>query len=98
MSVARLPEYDPVRLQLLDRLEGIEAKLAEVAAQAKVAQLEPWLTKRQLAEQLAVSPRWLDARVAEGMPRRLIAEAHKFRVSEVERWLKRNGYLEEAGE
>lgn len=97
-SVLRLHEGDLTRLQLLDRLESIERKLDVIAGQADIAQLEPWLSKRHLAAQLAVSPRWLDARTSEGMPSRMIAGALKFRLSEVELWLRRHGYLEETGE
>lgn len=80
----------------LDRLDRIEHALAGVIARAEGAQLEPWLTKRQVAEHLGVSPRWLDARIAEGLPRRELAGASKLRVSDVERWLAKQGYLEEA--
>lgn len=63
-----------------------------------VAQLEPWLDKRGLAEHLSCSVRWIERRMEEGMPRRKIAGRAKFRASEVERWLEANGYSEQEGE
>lgn len=80
---------------LADRLESIERQLTSIANQIGVVRLEPWLTKRQLAEYLAVSPRWIDDRRAEGMPCRPLAGANKFRISEVEPWLRKHGFLEE---
>lgn len=82
---------------VLDRLEAIERQLAGLGERLAVAQLEPWLTKRQLADHLAVSTRWLDARVAEGMPHRPIAGANKFQLTAAESWLIRHGYIEESG-
>jgi hypothetical protein len=49
---------------------------------------EPWLTKTQLAERLQVSPRWIDYRRAEGMPCEKWAGIVRFRLSEVESWLR----------
>lgn len=80
---------------VLDRLEAIEQRLAGIAEGGLLARLEPWLTKRQLAEYLAVSTRWIDDRRAQGMPHRAIAGANKFRISEVEPWLRKHGFLEE---
>lgn len=48
---------------------------------------EPWLTKRQLAVHYSMSPRWVELRVAEGMPSRLVSGRRRFRMSEVEAWL-----------
>jgi predicted DNA-binding transcriptional regulator AlpA len=90
--VVHLPS--PERELLLDRLTTIERQLAALLDQSGVAALEPWLTKRQLASHLGVSPRWLDDRVAEGLPKRFLAGSNKFRLSEVEPWLQRHGYLE----
>jgi hypothetical protein len=49
---------------------------------------EPWLTKEQLAERLNVSPRWIDYRRCEGMPCEKWGGIVRFRLSDVERWLK----------
>jgi hypothetical protein len=80
---------------VLDRLDAIERRIDGLGQHLAAAQLEPWLTKRKLAEILAVSPRWVDDRVAEGMPHRALAGANKFRLSAVEPWLTAHGYLEE---
>lgn len=58
-----------------------------------VTQLERWLDKKALAEHLGCGIRWIEMRVAEGMPSALIAGRRKFRASEVEPWLERAGHL-----
>ena len=58
-----------------------------------VAHLEPWLDKRGLASHLGCGVRWIEMRVAEGMPSALIAGRRKFRASEVEPWLERAGHI-----
>lgn len=63
-----------------------------------VAHLEPWLDKRALADHLDCSVRWIASRMAEGMPRAVIAGRVKFRASEVEPWLESHGHLKREGE
>ena len=58
-----------------------------------VTALEPWLDKRGLAEHLGCGVRWVEARLAEGMPSAMIAGRRKFRASEVEPWLERAGHI-----
>jgi hypothetical protein len=58
---------------------------------------EPWLDKRRLAEHLGCGIRWIEMRVAEGMPCAMIAGRRKFRTSEVEEWLERAGHLRRSG-
>ena len=48
---------------------------------------EPELSKRQLAQLLGYSTRWIELRVREGMPSRLLGNQRRFRLSEVENWL-----------
>jgi len=79
---------------LIDRLDAIQRDVEELAAPGD----ERWRTKTQLAAHLVISSRWIDYRVAEGLPRRKLAGGHKFRVSEVEHWLRAHGYLEEEGQ
>ncbi len=62
-----------------------------------VVPLEPWLDKRALAAHLGCGVRWIELRVAEGMPSAMIAGRRKFRVSEVEPWLERAGHIERGG-
>ena len=49
--------------------------------------VEPWLTKRQLAVHLGFSTRWVELRLREGMPSRLMGGCRRFRLSEVEGWV-----------
>jgi hypothetical protein len=58
-----------------------------------VTQLEPWLTKAALASHLGCGVRFLEYRMAEGLPFALIAGRVKFKVSEVEPWLEQRGHL-----
>lgn len=60
---------------------------------SNVATLPGWLTLAQLADHLQVSERWLKYRIKEGMPSALIANRRKFRASEVEGWLEKEGHL-----
>jgi predicted DNA-binding transcriptional regulator AlpA len=48
---------------------------------------EPWLTKKQLAAHFGYSTRWVELRVREGMPSKLIGGRRRFRLSEVEAWI-----------
>lgn len=59
-----------------------------------VVQLEPWMTKAELAGYFGCSARWLEYRMDEGMPHTVIAGRIKFKPSECEPWLEANGYLE----
>jgi hypothetical protein len=59
---------------------------------------ERWLGKRDLAKHLSCSVRWIELRMAEGMPHALIAGRVKFRVSEAQPWLVEHGHIERRGE
>lgn len=50
---------------------------------------EPWLSKRDLAAYLGFSVRWVEYRLAEGMPHKFIGGRVRFRRSDVEAWLDR---------
>jgi hypothetical protein len=52
---------------------------------------EPWVTKKQLAAHFKFSTRWVELRVREGMPSRMIGGYRRFRVSECETWLLERG-------
>lgn len=58
-----------------------------------VVQLEPWRNKRELAAFFGCSVRWIESRLAEGMPSAMIAGRRKFRASECEEWLERAGQI-----
>ena len=58
-----------------------------------VAQLEPWLTIRELGDHLGCSERWIKYRLADGLPSAMIAGRRKLKASEAEKWLEREGHL-----
>ena len=53
----------------------------------RMADLEPWLTRKQLAAHLGFSVRWVDLRVRDGMPSLKMRGERRFKASAVERWL-----------
>ncbi len=48
---------------------------------------EPRLSKRQLADGLGYSTRWVELRVRDGMPSYIQGNQRRFLLSEVESWL-----------
>lgn len=58
---------------------------------------EPWIDKRVLASTLGVSKRWVEQRLSEGLPSRLVAGKRVFRLSVVESWLEEHGHIQEEG-
>ena len=77
---------------LADRLDRIERLVSQICDNGDVAEL--WLSKKELAQRLGVSVRWIDYRIAEGLPRREIAGRLVFRLPTVEGWLRTRGLLE----
>lgn len=51
------------------------------------ATAEPWLTKRQLADHFAVSPRSIERRMTAGLPFARFGRCPRFQRSATERWL-----------
>jgi hypothetical protein len=49
---------------------------------------EPWLTKRQLADHLAVSGRWIELQQHRGLPYLRTGGINRYRISQVEAWLR----------
>lgn len=85
---------DRALLLLEDKLDSIERRLVALAEdRSKVVEL--WLTKRELARALGVSVRWIELRLAEGLPHREIAGKRVFQLSASEGWLRRRGHLRE---
>jgi hypothetical protein len=76
--------------ELADRLDRIEHQLAQLNGPIQL-----WIPKKKLAEHLGVSVRWIDYRVAEGLPHREIAGKVVFHVLTVEAWLKTRGLMKE---
>jgi hypothetical protein len=56
---------------------------------------DPWLSKRQLASEWGCSVRYVEARLSDGMPSRLVAGKRQFQRSVVEAWMRENGHLED---
>lgn len=48
---------------------------------------EPWMTKRQIADVLGFSVRWVEYRVRDGMPHEVFGGRLRFQRSAVEAWL-----------
>lgn len=49
---------------------------------------EPWVTKRQLADHLSVTPRWIELQHPRGLPHLATGGMSRYRISEVETWLR----------
>jgi hypothetical protein len=80
--------------ELADRLDRIEHQLRTLAANGDIAEL--WLPKKELARRLGVSVRWVDYRIAEGLPHREIGGRVVFRLPTVESWLRTRGLLKDS--
>jgi hypothetical protein len=52
---------------------------------------EPWVSKRTLAAHYEASIRWVESKLAEGMPSVMIGGMRRFRISETDRWLVEEG-------
>lgn len=61
------------------------------------ADQERWRDKHGLAEHFCCGIRWIEERMAEGMPHKSIAGRVKFKVSVVEPWLDEHGFIEDRG-
>jgi phage terminase Nu1 subunit (DNA packaging protein) len=49
---------------------------------------EPWITKQQLADHLAVTRRWIELQQHRGLPHTRMGGINRYRISEVEAWLR----------
>jgi hypothetical protein len=49
---------------------------------------EPWVTKQQLAEHPSVTRRWIELQQQLGLPRLSTGGMNRYRISEVEAWLR----------
>jgi hypothetical protein len=80
--------------ELASRLDRIERQLRTLAATGDIDVL--WLSKRELARRLGVSVRWVDYRIADGLPHRDIGGRVVFRLPTVETWLRTRGLLKDS--
>lgn len=58
---------------------GMTGRVLDLRPPVDVAASEPWLPKRDLAAHLSLSIRWVEYRVSEGMPHRVIGGRLRFR-------------------
>jgi hypothetical protein len=49
---------------------------------------EPWVTKQQLADHLSVTCRWIESQQQLGLPHLHTGGMNRYRISEVETWLR----------
>lgn len=64
-----------------------EVATAQVLQFRPRTSIEPFLSRRQLAEHLDMSERWVDYRRHDGMPSYQFGNRRKFKLSEVLPWL-----------
>lgn len=56
---------------------------------------EPWLNKRQAAQHLGCSVRWIEARQADaGLPFYRVKGWNMYRASELDEWVRRTGTVD----
>jgi hypothetical protein len=65
--------------------------LAAASSDVQVALPEPWVTKRQLAAHLRVTPRWVELQQRDGLPHLRMGRMNRYRISAGEAWLRERG-------
>lgn len=55
---------------------------------------ERWRDKQGIAEHFSCGIRWIEERMAEGMPHKIIAGKAKFKVGRCEPWLDEHGFIQ----
>jgi len=53
----------------------------------RTAAIEPWLSKQQVAGHYGRSTRWIELRMREGLPSRMLGGRRAFRLSTVDAWM-----------
>jgi hypothetical protein len=90
----RRPSEAALLLEIADRLGRIEDRLERLTSDdSNVTSL--WLDKRACARELGMSVRWLEDRMADGLPHRVISGKPQFRLAAVESWLRSRALLRE---
>lgn len=59
----------------------------QVAALRPEECTEPWVSKRAVARHYGRSTRWIELRMRDGLPSRMLGGRRAFRLSEVEAWM-----------
>jgi hypothetical protein len=75
--------------------DRVAARVEHADAAALVR--EPWVTKRELAEHLHVAIRWIEGQHHHGLPYARRGGVLRYRISEVERWLRGEQEQEQGG-
>jgi hypothetical protein len=70
------------------RREALPRIPAVLPCAGETASREVWVTKRQLAAHLQVTPRWIEMKHPHGLPHVRRDGILRYRISEVERWLR----------
>lgn len=73
------------------------ATTAPTRAPAPLLDPDRWRDKHGLAEHLSCGVRWIEERMAEGMPYAYIAGRAKFKVVKAEAWLYEHGFIDWRG-
>lgn len=61
-----------------------------------VTAIEPRVSVPEFAKLLDMSPRWVEARITEGMPSERIGRRRKIKPLEAEAWLEAEGHIRRA--
>lgn len=89
------------RFRLRRQSQEVACMIATASAptRAPAPALDPdrWRDKRGFAEHLSCGIRWIEERMAEGMPYAYIAGRAKFKVPKAESWLYEHGFIEWRG-
>jgi hypothetical protein len=90
---AAFDRHAPVRAWAVEHqiAEPPAAPVAAVAEPVKLA--EPRVSKQRFADQVGMSVRWVEQKIAAGMPCEYVDGRPRLRVSEGEDWLRSNGHL-----
>lgn len=87
-------QTDSTLVLMLDRLDGIERRL-DLLMDSRDKVVPLWVAKRDMAARLNVSVSWLEERVADGLPHRVIANKRVYNPATVESWLCNRGLIRE---
>jgi hypothetical protein len=85
------------RPSILSLLPPLEPEPVAIVPAAVADPPEPYCDKRALAGHFAMSVRWVEHRMKEGLPHEHMDGRARFQISEAERWLRENGHLKGAG-
>jgi hypothetical protein len=80
--------FDRAAMSPKTRGEGASLVPAGSPGAGGTGNLEAWVTKRQLAAHLQVTPRWFALQYPHGLPYVRRDGIVRYRISEVERWLR----------